>query len=302
MIDTSNSEFLTRDQRLDIAKRAIHSVPFFTNLPFALTVGTAKINQYASKVRIDYDFFLTEMQGNFGEVFTATNTLFNLSVWTGNQESVYGFNSGTLLPTSNICTEARFNTNVASQTFDDRQFETFPYLIKAGDNVYANIQNTGSKSSGATAILALKGFQVLKNVFLSSRETEQINQSLDDPIRYEFFRFPVDTEGLKSYSIMNDMFPRLILGFGVTNNSPVKSVVSQSTIFIKDVSRQIQMMNIPIPVDFIAPRLTCLLDANLYLTPIEYYFQPFAKLVFDITNISPTDLTGYEFCILTRTI
>lgn len=296
---------LTREKRVDILQRALHSVPFFTRLDFPIITETVKRGQSATNVQVNRDYWLTELMGNFGEVFTISASLFDLTVWTDVQKSLYGYESQSLLPSGLIATEARFKTVIADQIYDDRQYEFEPIKILRNNRIYAQIRNQTPKTSPAQAILVTKGFYVLPEESLqSSFEVDEINKTLDQESDFEYFRIPIDKQGFEVYTLENDRTPRLILGWGVTNSTGTKADVSTVTVQIESATRRLQMMDVPIPIEFIAPRLTCLLDQYIYYLPVEYYLQPFERLQFRVTNTSP-DPEAPATCnlaVLTRTV
>lgn len=304
MINLANHAELTVAERKRILNRALNAVPFFNYMPFEVVNEAVKRLQYDAKTDINLDFFLTEMRSNFGEVFDVTNSLFNLNVYSAFLgRSVYGFNRSEPLPVSQLTTEARFDTLVANQVFEDRQRESFPYLIEAGERIIAEIINLSAKSDPIEAGLALVGFNILRYPYLNNVALEKINQSLEKREVYQTFRIKVDHDGIKFYNFENDATPRLILGIGVVNDSADKAEISASNIQIEDTTRHLKLTNRETPVQFIAPRLSCVLDTHSYLFPIEYFFEPFGNLRFRITNeFPPLTEFGYEMVILTRTV
>jgi len=288
-----------------ILKRALVTQPFFAKLPFTLTAGAAIRTEYQSKLEVNRDFYVNGLQSNFGEVFTDTNAYFLANLYTGARRGLWRYDFNTLLPTGQQFYEARFDTVIAQEQFVDRQQEIMPFLVKNGEKVYAKIQNLSAKGAGAEAIICLKGFQLQPQVFIDSRTYAALMQSLEKPSRVEYFKFTVDQEGInQTKTIENDNFPRLVLGFAVRNSTADKANVSASSMTIEDITRKLRFNDDPIPVEFFAPRLTCLVDWHIYYLPVEYYLQPFAKLQFNYNNTSPVPLNpqGYEFSILTRTI
>lgn len=303
MIDITNTEYISDEERRVIVERSIYTLPYFYKMPFPVLTATSKDPLFSQRIGINRDFFLTEIMGNWGEVFTRTTSLFDITLYTSRQESVYRFDAGRKIPTGFVCQEARFNTAIAGEIYDDRQYEMPSRLIRNNDFIYGEVKNLTPKSADANATVVLKGYSLLKNSWINDREAEQINQSLAQPVKWEYFKINVDKEGRFPYRLSNDKFPRLILGMGVVNDVVDKAGVTTSTVQIKDLGRKLQLTDTPIPVEFLAPRLVCLRDTHLYYLPTEYYFQPFAELEFDITNTSPGETdTGYQLVILTRTV
>jgi hypothetical protein len=58
---------------------------------------------------------------------------------------------------------------------------------------------------------------------------------------------------------------------------------------------------VPIPIEYFAPRLTCLRDTHIYYLPVEAFFEPLNALRFEMD----TDLNGgagFEFTMVTRKV
>lgn len=301
MINLLNNQKMTREMRLASLKRALLTQPFFTSVPFPLAAGSAKQTQYGQQIDVNRDFYLTQIFGNFGEVFTNINALFNLSLYTGHQKSLYRFDAQQPLPSGFITQEARFRTPIVNQIFDDRQNEFIPILIKNGDKIFVQIENTNTKIEADEVLVVLGGFQ-LNQAHIDARIAGQLQNSLDQNTNtsLDFFKFEVEVAGQQTFTIRNDSFPRMVLGFGVTNNDADKADVSASNVLITDNTRYLQFSNRAIPLQFLAPRMTCLLDTHIYYLPIEYYLQPFGKLQFDLSNVGENP--AYDLAILTRTI
>lgn len=308
MIDTINQGQIDSADRLDCINRAIRTIPYFYKMEFPIAAGANPLSQFEQRLGIGQDFYLTEMQGNFGEVFTETASLFNVSLYTGYLNSLYRWDAGSGLPSSFILTEGRFRTTLINEKFDDRQFESFPKLIPRNDRIYGRIRNLSAKSDATTAKIILKGFNILENFGLSVDESRLVNDSLSKPVQWEYFKISVTADehdrGQRTYVLENDKYPRLILGFGAINTTSDKAAVSAIDVSITDVARRIQLTDSAIPLEFIAPRLTCLSDAHLYYLPVEYYFPPLGKLEFQINNtwISDEIAAGAEIAVLMRTI
>lgn len=305
MIDIANERRLTQNERADIVRRALYSQPYFYKMAFPILTGGEKIILTSGAIGINRDFYLTELQGNFDQVFTDAGTLFDLTLYTGYNRSLWRFNSGQKIPTGFTLTDARFRVPVPNQIFDDRQFENFPIHIQKNDRVIAELVNVEPKIADAEAVIVLKGFNVSPgDSYVDPSEFAEINRALDkENYDWEFFKIEVTDEGKRSFVISNDRFPRLILGFGAVNSSEIKAAASNATITIDDLSRRLRLTDNAIPVEFIAPRLTCLADAHFYYLPIEYYWQPLGKMQFTIENIfSPVLDAGFELVMLTRTL
>jgi len=294
---------MTRADRALTVRRALMTTPFLTRLDFELSRTQARNTQLsAQKVPINNNFFLTEIVGNFGEVRDAVSAYCDLSVWTMYEQSVYRFDTAQLLPTGFLTTEARFRAPSGAREFDDRQREFMPFEVRDGDSLFAQVRPVTAPTDDYTATVVLKGYNVLPNTYVDANTTEVCNASLDREARFEFFKFNVIENSKKVYTLENDSFPRLLLGFGVTNDTADKNQVSGATVLIKDATRRLAFSETAIPIDFLAPRLVCSLDARIYYLPIEYYLEPFAKLQFEIDNVYADQPHGFEFNALTRTV
>lgn len=302
MIDEINGIYLSDKQRRDILARAMYSQPFYHQSVFPLGASAVKEQSYQNKVDVNKDFYLTEIRGNFGEAFTDTTSLFNLSLYsTLNDESVWKFLQSIALPSGQIAMECRFDTAFANQLFDDRQFEYFPYLVRGGDRLIAKIQNLTTKTEAGEINLVLAGYYPYVSRYLTETHTRGINESLVSPVRYELWKQTVNHEGQKTYNFKNDRTARLVIGFGIVDKNTDKGDLSESTILITDTFRELKFMNDPMPVEMFAPRLTCLRDTHQYLMPVEYLLEPFTALKCEIVN-TLNGGAGYELVMLTRTV
>lgn len=139
-------------------------------------------------IGINRDFYLTERQANFNEVEADSNGLFDIAIYSGYGRSVYRFDSSTQkLQSGFVCQEARVQPVIPNiSLFDDKQFEPFPVLIRRGDRVYIELRNTVENPTDDTVEIVLKGFNVLDNIYLTPTQTEQINNSLKQPVEWQF--------------------------------------------------------------------------------------------------------------------
>ena len=304
MIDLVNIQpNLTIEQRRSILDRALNAVPFFNLLEYEVATGdTKKVRQYQGKSYINIDFYLTEIRGNFNDVFVDTGTEWNANIYIAETgKSVYGYNRGTSLPTPFLMTDARFNQPVGLQKYEDIQREFIPYEIKKGNEIISEIVNVGAKAEIADAKICLAGFQTIQYPYLNAFETEKINKSFERDTVFQTFRFKVDHDGQKFYNLNNDSVPRHILGFGIVNGSSVVTDASVSDMSIYDSTRQLRLTNQQNPVSMIAPRIPSVRDTHIYYLPIEHYFVPFGNIRFLINN--DLDSEGdYEVVMLTRTV
>lgn len=305
MIDINNLNCdLTPEGRRTSLQRAIYTQPYFYRFEFPITAGDPRDTQFSQNVGINRDFFITEWQGNFGEVLRETGSLFNVTLYSAYYDSLYRFEAGHKLPTGQVLTEARFRTPITNEKFDDRQAETFPYLVRKNDKIYAQIANVNVKNDVGNANIVLKGFNVNEDAYITPMQTEQYNASLAKDVEWQFFKINVTDQGVKQYILENDNQPRLILGFCAINSVSEKAQVSEINVSITEIARRLRLTDTKIPLQFIAPRLTCLRDTHIYYLPVEFAFQPYSKLQFDIENIWVNDQTpaGAEISILTRTV
>lgn len=306
MIDTVNKQTnLTVEERRGILHRALNATPFFNIMPFEIVSETRKRVQYKSKVQINLDYYLTDIRSNFDAVSNITGAIWHLNLYlAASGRSLYGYNLSQPLPASFLSTDARFNIPVVDQRFDDRQRESIPLLIEKGEEVICEVENQSVKTAGTTANIMLAGFNMISYPYINSRETELINRSLSVETVFQDFRFTVNHNGQKFYNIENDANPRLVLGLGIVNTTATKEEISESSVSIVDTMRNVKFTNEQIPVEFLAPRLTCVLDTHIYYLPIEYYFMPFGNLRFQINNFFPSAQvpSGYEWVMLTRTV
>jgi hypothetical protein len=206
-----------------------------------------------------------------------------------------------LLPPSFQSFEARFNIAFASQVYCDLQQEICPYLVKKGNSVLAQIDNLGVKAQEASGRIVLAGYYPTGKAYLDERTTQSINESLADEPSIETFSFTVDEAGQKSYILQNDRYARLILGFSVTDLETNKANLASSLLKITDFARKIKFNDVPIPIEYFAPRLTCLRDTHIYYLPVEAFFEPLNALRFEMD----TDLNGgagFEFTMVTRKV
>jgi hypothetical protein len=306
MIDIPNIRHnLSVIERKSILERALNATPFFNIMPFEVVSEATKRTQYKAKTQINLDYFLTDVRTNFDFVTHLTGSIWLMNLYLATSgRSLYGFNKSQPVPSSFVSTDARFDNLVVDQRFDDRQRESIPFSIKRGDEVICEVENVDAKDAGTIANVMLAGFNILKYPYLNSRETELINRSLNVNTVFQSFKVMVNHNGQKYYNFENDSCPRIVLGFGIVNSTSVKTDISESTISILDTTRHLKFSNEPLPVEFLAPRLSCVLDTHIYYLPIEYYFMPFGNLRLQIKNFFPDEDTpsGYELVMLTRTV
>lgn len=302
MINFTNTTDLTLDERKLILKRAIASQPFFELLAFEIAAGNAKDRLYKAKFDTDKDFFITDIKGNFDEVFDATGAEFWLSVWTAYKgESVHKYIRGENLPAPFQSYEARFNLAFADQKYCDLQDEILPYHIQKGDSVLASINNQDVKAQVADCKVVVGGYFTLPDMYVNERLQEGINESLALEPQIETWKFRVTKDGIENHQFTNDRFARVVLGFGIVDLEVDKGKLAESTVSISDNVRGLKFNNVPIPVEYIAPRLTCVRDKHADFLPVEYLLEPFATLRFE-TNTDLNTGAGYEFIMITRTV
>lgn len=304
MINRVNERPLTVEERKSILRRALNAVPYFNVLNYDV-IGGGKQKQYAGKTYNNLDFYLTQIQGNFNEVFLATSTDWLVNVYIAETgQSVYGYNKGEPLPTAFVMNDAPSGIIFANRRYDDLQREWFPFEIPRGKEIISQIVNVDTKDDVADAVVVFSGFNILRYPYLNADETARINASLNDDPIFQTFIIDVDHQGQKFYSLDNDSRPRLILGFGIvdTNSDPADSSISDISIF--DATRHVKLTNRQVPVQFIAPRMSTTADKHINYLPIEHYWMPFGTLRFLVNNVDPASPVqeGYQLVMLTRTV
>ena len=298
-------ENLTVAKRKHLVNRALYTNPFWYTLPFDLNTTTVKQNKFQARADINKDFFLTEVRGNFGDVFVRSGgALFDLDIFsTLRQRNLLGYGQN-LLPTFISLTEARFDTIPALQLGQDRQREIMPVLIRKSDRIVAELSNSNAVAVQTDGFITLVGFNRSLEYWLRKDEEKRIKASLEIPPRYEIFKFtqpPV--EGILSHILENDKFPRMILGFGAVNSTSTKTDIPLAFIKIDDLTRNLQFTNERVPLEFIAPRLTCVEDTLWYYLPTEFYWESFGNLRFEVDlTFQNATAEGFDFYMLTRTV
>lgn len=300
MIDITNLHCdLTPEGRRTALQRAIYTQPYFYRMSIPVD-NESKAPFFEQTLGINRDFYLTEIQANFGEVFADVNTAYDITIYSAYNHSVYRYEAGRKLPSGFICEEARLQQAQAGNSyFDDRQHENFPFLIRANDKVYVRIKNQTVSNTSDTVELILKGFNVLDDVVLTPMQTDQCNDSLSREVEWQYFKLDIDRTGLKSYIIENDNQTRLLLGFGASNNV---AEVPKIEITLIETARRLRLTDTKIPLQFIAPRSPNCFDTHIYYLPTEYWLQPYAKLQFDVLfTPSGQPIFPVEIEALTRT-
>jgi len=295
MIDQNNLQNnLTSEMRRTILQRAIYTQPYFYNI--VIPLGASKVVLFESVTGVNRDFYLTGYQSNLTEV--PLGAIFtNATIYTGYDRSVYQYNALRKLPTNLIFYDAR-NSAVSSSSGVDRQYEQFPFLIRSNDKIYVDVEIDNPVDIDFHAIL--KGFNILNEIQpLSNRQIDQCNKSLAQDVEWQYFKFDLEDTPKKTYTIENDNKPRILLGFSsicaVDNLPDIK-------LNIIDLSRRLQLTDMAIPLQYIAPRVPIVQDAHIYYLPIEYYLEPYAKLQFDIDYTEDEVFVPVEISALTRTV
>jgi hypothetical protein len=303
MIDIENNVNLTREQRLSIIYRAQHSQPFFNLLQFDLGSG-AKTNtqSYQAKVNVDKDYFVTEYAGNFSDVYDDVASFFDVKLYTElTNKSLWRFLSGQGMFSGQVLTDTRFQLAFTNPLFVDLQDEHFPYRVIAGDRIIAQLSKISATVRSLTAYLCLKGYYTKNQPYLAPNTLRGINESLDKPIRYEYWKQTVNFAGQRTIKFDNDRFTRVVLGFSIIDADAAQANMSTGTIDIVDSMRNVRFSNNPLPIGFLAPRMTCVRDTHIYYLPTEYLFEPFASLECKVNNALHGG-TGYDLMMLTRTV
>lgn len=312
MLNIVNERPLTVDERKSILMRALHATPFFNFTQINVVDSFTDSQQvYKEKVHIYIDFYLTEFRANFNDVETIVSTDFNISVYLAEKGiSVYGFTASQELPTPFIFTDGRISA--ATPKYQDRQRESFPFLINSGEDIITQIKRNAAINDPAMVNTVLCGFNHIDYPYLNDIETEKINDSLDDETLFQTFEIEVDHNTgaaaagseTKFYNFTNDNRPRLILGFGVVDETA--GTLIKSEVDILDSTRHIRLTNKAIPVELLAPRQPIVQDTHIYYLPIEHYFMPFGNIRLGIKNtvtaIAPEINKPYKLVMLTRTV
>lgn len=286
MITLGNRYNLTDDERRESLFRALHTQPFFNLLKFPVDAVGARRTDYGSKLNVNKDFYITETVGNFNEVNSAsgfTETFVASFYATLNQGSIYKYQQTARLPVGFICNEARAGNIVfANQQYDDRQSESMPYRIKNGDSLIGTIRSVAGGEKSIDIDVVFKGYYILPDNHLSENTTRGVNESLSKPIRFELWSRDItvdDVNEIETVKFDNDRTARIVLGFAVIEKS---NTTSQRTIEIVDNFRNIKWSNVPLPLQYIAPKINNagggVRDVKMYYLPTEYLLEPFASL------------------------
>ncbi len=309
MIDINNTKAVTADDRREIINHALYTYPYFYRANVHFDANTPE-KSYSSNVRMKEDFYLTGVQSNMSEVFLDSGAIqFNLALWTGYKESIYRWLAERPLHQEFLATDAPLKTNPLFSNFCDLQFEYLPRLIRGNDKVFMVVTPVVDTPETSDLIVVLAGFQLLSSNELTDIERNQIETSLASDIEWQIFKtatvggHPVGTFQ-DTLFIENDRFPRIVYGMGAVNGNTDPTLATAFDINITDTSRRLSWMNTPIPLEFVAPRIPTSVDTNTYYLPIEYYWPPYAKLRFDVTQTVKEDEDNQpvDICLHTRTI
>lgn len=287
------------DERRMMIHRAIGAHSYFYKAFFPVVQGIDNTPQYSQKIGINRDFFLTDVQANFNEVYATAGTLYNAQISTNYRRSLFRIDGK--LPSAFQSYDSR--RDAVTNIFTDVQFEIKPFAIERGDKILAEVQNLATKGADVDLYMVFKGFALVSNPFVPSREVEQINNSLALPATTDYFSFTVEAGTLKrDYIVTNDSRPRLVLGFCVQDlQSPTST--APVLVSIEDLSRQLTLTDSAIPLECIAPRVRSSEDQTVYYLPIEHYLPPLGKLSFSIEQLLGRGrVGGFRFSVLTRTV
>lgn len=311
MIDVINSDFISDDDRRLSFQRALHSYPYFYHMDFVITPTTEIVTRLARTLGINRDFYLTEVLANYDETTIASvNITNNITLWTGYNESLFGIQAQELLPRSMVSVNAKARDSIGQLSFNDQQFEFPPKLIKNDDYITGQIQNTQLLTADGTTRIVLKGFSLLDNAYLTDMETQQINDSLANPVQWQTFNIDVPSNATywtgapHTFSFKNDRYPRLMLGMMSANDAFDQAHPTNVNILsMTDLTRRIEFLNRDIPLEFLAPRVPPVRDDSIYYLPIEYYLQPYAEIqiIFTETRVGGRG-GGFSIGFLTRTV
>lgn len=293
------------DQRQMSLTRALHSQNFFNLLQFGLNAAADDTPQYTAKAQVDKDYWLTEVKGNFHNVWVTTNTYYNMNIYIANKGySLIRYIRGEMLPTEFQATDAK-TISANATTIQNQQREYIPTLVPRNDNIIARVQNVDSKDEIADIQLVTSGYYTTNRERVAGQTKEGIKESLAKPIEYDEWQFTVEDTGARQTKIFNnDRFARMVLGFAVRVRNPNANPPTAKVI-ITDAYRNIKLNNDPIEMGFIAPKVPLVEDVNFYYLPIEHFWQPFAPLKFEFSDIVFSGSVGlryFEFVMLTRTV
>lgn len=305
IVPYSNNEFLTMDQRQMSLTRALHSQNFFNLLQFGLNAAADDTPQYTAKAQVDKDYWLTEVKGNFHNVWVTTNTYYNMNIYIANKGySLIRYIRGEMLPTEFQATDAKTISPNAT-TIQNQQREYMPTLVPRNDNIIARVQNVDSKAEIADIQLVTSGYYTTNRERVAGQTKEGIKESLAKPIEYDEWQFSMEQESsanqIKIFN--NDRFARMILGFAVRIKN--SDQVPTGKVILTDVYRNIKLNNDPIEIGFIAPKVPLVQNVNFYYLPIEHFWQPFAPFKFEFSGLTfggAGASRGFEFVMLTRTV
>ncbi len=308
MIGINNENFISDTDRQIIAHRAMYSYPYFYRLQFPLLTGDEPQTFVEQKVGINDDFFLTEIQANYGDTTFTTGSNIFLALYTGWNKSLYRYQYNKTLFDTFIASEGRARGGFARHQGVDRQFEYLPIHIKRNDKIFGQIANDFVIAADKVFNVILKGFQLRDGSQISDTEAAQLERSLALPVDWQIFHVTVTDDaadrGKKIYTFENDRYPRILYGFGATNTRTELTFGSDMEVRVTDISRRLSFTDQAIPLEFLAPRIPYCLDTHRYDLPIEYYLAPYTKIQFEIDNIwaDGGHAAGAEIALYTRTV
>lgn len=305
IVPYSNNEFLTMDQRQMSLTRALHSQNFFNLLQFGLNTAADDTPQYTAKAQVDKDYWLTEVKGNFHNVWVTTNTYYNMNLYIANRGySLIRYIRGEMLPTEFQATDAK-TVAANATTIQSTQREYMPTLVPRNDNIIARVQNVDPKAEIADIQLVTSGYYTTNRERVAGQTKDGIKESLAKPIEYDEWQFSLQREASPNQTKIfnNDRFARMVLGFAIRIRN--KNYPPTAKVIITDSYRNIKLNNDPIEVGFIAPKVALVQDVNFYYLPIEHFWQPFSPLKFDFSDMVFSNARaerGMDFVMLTRTV
>ncbi len=308
MININNNTAVTDEDRRLIIERALRSYPYIHKMVFPYTTTDPPVAQTERTLSFNDDFYFTEIQGNWQDFAGGGGGLAKLSFFTAWNRNIYRYDTSNPLWSFFLSTEARRLRPLTLRANVDLQFEYFPYLIKRGDKLIVNVVPAFAALADSTLNVAVKGFQLHDNIYVTERVAAQIEESLANAVEWQIFEVEVtdqpEDRGRKTYTVENDKYPRILYGFGATDSQSLLTALPNIELTIVDTSRRLQITDRDIPLEFIAPRIPICSDTHIYYLPTEYYLEPYAKIQFEINNtwFDDAHAGGARIALHTRTI
>lgn len=316
MIDALNHSGISLNQRKMALQRALRSQPYFLQVPIHIDASATSGIYTGKSEPIGQDFYITDIQHNISRTEqllaggVTAGTPFITRLYDNNQESVYQYDLGDKVFPAFYGYDSRSVAPVfppIATHYPCFQWEYPSRPLYQNDILYNEIQTPLAHSTLECIFLTIcKGYIPLNAINITDIEHEQINDSLNKSVQWEYFH-TVYTEnelGLAGnttpiqHVISNDSSTRLILGTSIIGAQVGSS--DAPTLKFTDLGRQLTWQSDPIPASFWC-NLTDQQEAHIYFLPIEYYFPPLAQIQVELIN-DGGDLRPIEVGFLTRTI